>query len=261
MPTEHELPPCYGVIPARFASSRFPGKPLARILGRPMFWHVYQRARICPEMSQVVLATDDERIAQVARDEDVPVVMTRPEHPSGTDRVLEAADKLNLPETSVVINIQGDEPALQPDLLSGLLALFAGPEVQVATLARPLEQDKASSPDVVKVVLDNQSRALYFSRAAIPFHRDAGQNAHLGHIGLYAFRLPALRKFVQLGPGRLERIEKLEQLRLLEAGIPIHVVLTEHGSHGVDRPEDIAVVEEILRQELSGGNEPAIGTT
>jgi len=250
-PKGRVLPPCYGIIPARFASSRFPGKPLAEILGKPMFRHVYERAASCPELVRVILATDDERIAQVARDEGVPVVMTSPEHPSGTDRVLEAARLLELPEDSVVINIQGDEPALRPALLTLLLAPFARIDVQVATLARPLHQDTAHLPDVVKVVLDSQGKALYFSRAPIPFHRNGKGSAFLGHVGLYAFRLPMLRRFVELGPGRLEQIEKLEQLRFLEAGIPIHVVLTEHCTHGVDRPEDIAAVEDILRQEES----------
>jgi 3-deoxy-manno-octulosonate cytidylyltransferase (CMP-KDO synthetase) len=251
MPAQYSLPPCLGIIPARFASSRFPGKPLAKILGRPMFSHVYGRAAACPELGRVVLATDDERIASAAREEHVPVVMTRPDHPSGTDRVLEAAGLLNLPEHGVVANIQGDEPALRPELLTALLAPFVCPDVLAATLASPLDQTAASRPDVVKVVLDNFGRALYFSRAPIPFHRDAdaGEGGFLGHIGLYAFRLPVLRRFVDLGPGRLECIEKLEQLRFLEAGIPINVVLTEQCTHGVDRPEDIAAVERILLEE------------
>lgn len=249
MHQKQALPLCYGIIPARFASSRFPGKPLADILARPMFWHVYQRAKDCPELCRVILATDDERIAQAARKENVPVLMTRTDHQSGTDRVLEAADLLNLPEQSVVVNIQGDEPTLRPELLSQLLALFGDPDVQVATLARRLDQNEAREPDVVKVVLDGQGRALYFSRAPIPFHRDCDVIDFLGHIGLYAFRLPVLRRFVGLGPGRLERIEKLEQLRLLEAGIPIDVILTGHCTLGVDRPEDIAAVETIMLKE------------
>lgn len=248
-PKNFARPLCYGIIPARFASSRFPGKPLAPILGRPMFWHVYQRAAACADLHAVMLATDDARIAQAARVEKIPLVMTRPDHPSGTDRVLEAALALDLPEHSVVVNIQGDEPALRPELLAQLVAPFDRPEVHVATLARPLRHEEAQSPDVVKVVVDNAGRALYFSRAAIPFPRDTDCSDFLGHVGLYAFRLPVLRRFVELGPGRLERIEKLEQLRFLEAGIPIHVVLTEHCAHGVDRPEDIAMVENILRAE------------
>ncbi len=243
------LPPCSGIIPARFASSRFPGKPLASILGRPMFRHVYERAAACPELQRVVLATDDERIFQAALQENVPVVMTSPDHPSGTDRVLEAAILLELPESGIVVNIQGDEPVLRPELLSLLLAPFARSDVQATTLARRLDKAAACSPDVVKVVLDDQGRAMYFSRAAIPFHRDCDASDFLGHIGLYAFRLPVLRRFVGLGPSRLERIEKLEQLRLLENGMPIDVVMVDHCVQGVDRPEDIVVVERILQEE------------
>ncbi|GAB6057363.1 3-deoxy-manno-octulosonate cytidylyltransferase [Desulfonatronum parangueonense] len=238
MSIQPDLPNCHGIIPARFASSRFPGKPLADILGRPMFWHVYQRARSCPDLQSVTLATDDSRILDAARAFDIPALMTRSDHPSGTDRVLEAAAALGLSEDSVVVNIQGDEPALHPDLLSCLLAPFTYPGTQVATLARAVVAEEARNPDVVKVVLDSQGRALYFSRALIPHARE-GDAAYLGHIGLYAFRMRALRTFVELGPGKLEQIEKLEQLRLLEAAIPIHVLLTEHGALGVDRPEDI----------------------
>jgi 3-deoxy-manno-octulosonate cytidylyltransferase (CMP-KDO synthetase) len=238
-------PACYGIIPARFASSRFPGKPLADILGRPMFWHVYQRAKACPILKNVVLATDDQRILAAAQNENIPVLMTRSDHPSGTDRVLEAAEQLGLSEESVVVNIQGDEPALLPELLTLLITPFTNLETQVTTLARCLTQVEAQSPDVVKVVLDTANRALYFSRAPIPHPRE-GEGLFLGHIGLYAFRLQSLRRFVALGPGRLERIEKLEQLRLLEAGIPVHVLLTKHRTHGVDRPEDIVRVCSIL---------------
>ncbi|SDB39650.1 3-deoxy-manno-octulosonate cytidylyltransferase (CMP-KDO synthetase) [Desulfonatronum thiosulfatophilum] len=238
MSIQPDLPNCHGIIPARFASSRFPGKPLADILGRPMFWHVYQRARACPALRTVTLATDDSRILEAARACDIPALMTRADHPSGTDRVLEAAEALGLSENSVVVNIQGDEPALHPDLLSCLLTPFTDPETQVATLARRVDAEEARNPDVVKVVLDGRGRALYFSRSPIPHARE-GVATCLGHIGLYAFRMRALRKFVALGPGKLEQIEKLEQLRLLEAAIPIHVLLTDHGALGVDRPEDI----------------------
>jgi len=214
-----------------------------------MFRHVYERAAACPELHRVVLATDDERIFHAALQEDVPVVMTSPDHPSGTDRVLEAASLLDLPEHGIVVNIQGDEPALRPELLSLLLAPFARFDVQVTTLARRLDKVAACGPDVVKVVLDGQGRAMYFSRAAIPFHRDCDVSDFLGHIGLYAFRFPVLRQFVGLGQSRLERIEKLEQLRLLENGIPIDVVLVDHCAQGVDRPEDIVKVERVLREE------------
>ena len=236
----------FGIIPARYGSTRFPGKPLAPILGKPMFWHVYQRAAQCPELERVVLATDSKRIAAAAEDHGVPCVMTRSDHPSGTDRVLEAADLLELPESAVVINIQGDEPALHPAMLSELAQAFGAPEVEVATLISPMDPTEIGDHDQVKVVIDRHGNALYFSRAAIPHARDGGPAAYFRHIGLYAFRMATLRRFVALGPGQLEQTEKLEQLRLLENGIPIRTVQTLHRSLGVDRPEDIATVSRWL---------------
>jgi len=243
---ENKLPKCYGIIPARYQSSRFPGKALAEIAGRPMLWHVFNQARQCSELSSVVLATDDERIRSVAEKHEIPVVMTRADHPSGTDRVLEAATKMNLPVDAVVVNIQGDEPALEPAMLAELVHPFSQPEVMVTTLARKIDAREAASPDQVKVVMAQNRTALYFSRSPIPYHRDDQKDEYYGHIGLYAFRMPALEKFVTLDQGRLEVTEKLEQLRLLENNIPLHIVLTEHQSIGVDRPEDIQVVEQII---------------
>lgn len=244
--TEPQQNRFFGIIPARYGSTRFPGKPLALIMGQPMFWHVYQRACRCPELERVVLATDSRRIAAAAEDRQVPCVMTRPDHPSGTDRVLEAAELLGLPEKAVVINIQGDEPALHPGMLSELVQPFNRPEVQVATLISPMDPGEIGDRDQVKVVVDCHGDALYFSRAAIPHARDDRPAAYFRHIGLYAFRMSALKQFVALGPGRLEQTEKLEQLRLLENGIPIRTVLTRHRSLGVDRPEDIATVSRWL---------------
>ncbi|MBW2240305.1 MAG: 3-deoxy-manno-octulosonate cytidylyltransferase [Deltaproteobacteria bacterium] len=214
-----ELPRCYGIIPARYGSTRFPGKPLADILGKPMFWHVFKRASRCNEIHQVILATDDKRIVSAAKTLDVPVVMTRSDHASGTDRVLEAAEKLNVPENAVVVNIQGDEPAHEPAMLTELVLPFSD---------------------------SKDGRALYFSRSPIPYHRDQQKGEFYGHIGLYAFRMNILRQFVAMGPSDLELTEKLEQLRLLESGIPIHVVKTEHRSFGVDRPSDIETVTQII---------------
>jgi 3-deoxy-manno-octulosonate cytidylyltransferase (CMP-KDO synthetase) len=241
-----KLPKCYAIIPARYESSRFPGKPLAEIAGRPMIWHVYEQSRQCSALSAVVLATDDERIRSAAQQYEIPVVMTRADHPSGTDRVLEAADKMNLPADAVIINIQGDEPALEPAMLSELVRPFVKPEVQVTTLARKINAREADSPDQVKVVFAPNGTALYFSRSSIPHHRDTRNAEFYGHIGLYAFRMKALKDFVALDQSPLEITEKLEQLRLLENNIPIHVVLTKHHSIGVDRPEDITVVEKLI---------------
>jgi 3-deoxy-manno-octulosonate cytidylyltransferase (CMP-KDO synthetase) len=240
------LPPCYGIIPARYQSTRFPGKPLADILGRPMIWHVFERARQCQTLSKVVLATDDDRIRSAAQKLDIPVVMTRSDHPSGTDRVLEAAEKLELAADSVIVNIQGDEPILEPSMLSELLNPFSKPEIQVTTLARKISGPTAQSPDLVKVVFAADGRALYFSRSAIPYHRNPASDHYYGHIGIYALRMQTLKKFVSLEQSCLEISEKLEQLRLLENNIPIHIVETQHRSIGVDRPQDIEIVSKII---------------
>lgn len=241
-----EPPKCYGIIPARYQSTRFPGKPLADILGRPMIWHVFERARQCKALSSVVLATDDDRIRSAAQKLDIPVVMTRRDHPSGTDRVLEAAEKLGLDAEAVIVNIQGDEPALESAMLTELVNPFRRPDIQVTTLARKISAREAENPDLVKVVFGADHRALYFSRAPIPFHRDATGNNYYGHIGIYALRMQCLKRFVALDQGRLEVSEKLEQLRLLENSIAIHIVETQHQSIGVDRPEDIATVSKII---------------
>ncbi len=217
-----------------------------------MFWHVYDRARRCAAFDEVALATDDARIADAANVLGVPCVMTAEQHPSGTDRVHEAAMRLGVPDDAVVVNIQGDEPALDPRMLDQLVAPFADASVRVATLAMALSAQEAQSPDRVKVVVAANGDALYFSRADIPFVRDGdvgGDTAgRLGHIGLYAFRMEALRRFTQLPPSRLEQTEKLEQLRLLENGIAIRVVPTTYRTHGVDRPEDIDVIINLLRE-------------
>ncbi|RLC26309.1 MAG: 3-deoxy-manno-octulosonate cytidylyltransferase [Deltaproteobacteria bacterium] len=244
----NNLPKFYGIIPARYASKRFNGKPLAMILAKPMFWHVYERARKCPELSQVVIATDDDRIASNAKELNVPVIMTRNDHISGTDRVLEAAEIIGVPEDAVVVNIQGDEPTFDPAMLSELVQPFESDDINVTTLARKISPKEAENPDFVKVVFAKDHKALYFSRSPVPASRDGKEGELYGHIGLYAFRMRILRQFVILGPSRLETIEKLEQLRLLENGIPIHVVTTNYISIGVDRPEDIKTVSKILQE-------------
>jgi 3-deoxy-manno-octulosonate cytidylyltransferase (CMP-KDO synthetase) len=245
-------PSFHGIIPARYASTRFPGKPLADILGKPMFWHVYERARQCTDLARVVLATDDVRILEAAGSLNVPALMTASHHPSGTDRVLEAAEKLALPESAVVVNIQGDEPALEPQMIHQLIAPFKHDEtVQVSTLATTITPSRAQNPNQVKVVFDTNGRALYFSRAPIPHATTEGNDYFWGHIGLYAFRMKALRKFVSLKTGRLESLERLEQLRLLENGIPIQVVTTKHRSIGVDEPGDLATAKKLITDDSS----------
>jgi len=242
----NRFPQCFGIIPARYGSKRFPGKPLVEILGKPMFWHVYNRARHCPEIKRVVLATDDDRIFSAAEELKVPVVMTREGHPSGTDRVLEAAERIGVEDNDVVVNIQGDEPSLKPSMLSELLAPFAIATTRVTTLVRETTASESDSSDSVKVVFSRSGKALYFSRSFIPFHRDALPKKVHRHIGMYAFRKEALEKFVELGPSSLELTEKLEQLRLLENDIPIQVVVTTGRSMDVNRPEDIDIVSRVL---------------
>jgi len=245
--TMPKLPPCFGIIPARYASSRFEGKPLADILGRPMFWHVYQRAVRCPLLTRVTLATDDTRIYAEAARYQVPVVMTGT-HKSGTDRVLEAAGTLSVPEDAVVANIQGDEPLLDPLMLTRLLEPFSDPGILVTTLATKISLEEAKSPDQVKVVWSRQGLALYFSRALIPYPRAADKKSFWGHIGLYAFRMGILRRFAAMGPSELETRESLEQLRFLENDIPIYVVPTSGKTISVDRPEDLEKVIAALSQ-------------
>ncbi|MBW1792584.1 MAG: 3-deoxy-manno-octulosonate cytidylyltransferase [Deltaproteobacteria bacterium] len=244
--TSATIPECYGIIPARFSSSRFEGKPLVPILGKPMIWHVYSRAILCPHLKKVVLATDDDRIFAAAESFNIPVLMTRKDHTCGTDTVLEAAQLLGIPDNGVVLNIQGDEPALEPEMLSELITPFESPDVQVTTLAHLISEKEARDPDQVKVVLGRENKALYFSRSLIPYPRDESDTSFYGHIGLYAFRMKTLEQFVGLDKGILENREKLEQLRLLENDFPIHVVPTQHKGFGVDRPEDVAIVEKIM---------------
>ncbi|NOY70340.1 MAG: 3-deoxy-manno-octulosonate cytidylyltransferase [Deltaproteobacteria bacterium] len=243
------MPPCYGIIPARYDSSRFPGKPLADIRGKPMFWHVYTRAAMTAALVRVVIATDDNRIMDAAHKLNVPAVMTAADHVSGTDRVREAAESIGVEPDAVVVNIQGDEPLLDPKMLEELVAPFSDANVSVSTLTRHISPADAQRPDLVKVVVGQNGNALYFSRSVIPFARDEFPVEYLGHVGLYAFRKSVLDRFVNLAPGRLERIEKLEQLRLLENNIPIRVVETAYESIGVDRPEDISRVIAAMEQE------------
>lgn len=214
-----------------------------------MFWHVYERASRCPQMSSVTLATDDQRIYDAAQGLEVPVVMTSATHQSGTDRVLEAARLLALDTESVVVNIQGDEPCLEPDMLSELVCPFSSDHVRVATLATSVGYEEAVSPDRVKIVRAKNGRALYFSRSMVPFDRDEKIHGFLLHIGLYAFRMDALARFGELAPSPLERREKLEQLRLLEDGIDIYVTETRHTCHGVDSPQDLEKAKDILERE------------
>ncbi len=243
----------YAIIPARYKSTRFEGKPLAMINGKPMFWHVYQQA-MKAKVKAVYLATDDERIMQAAKEYDVPCLMTKEEHSSGSDRICEAANQLNLPDSSIIINIQGDEPLINPEMINQLTTPFhMKPGVQVSTLAHKLDtiidKERFLSANTVKITLDINNNALYFSRSPIPYTRDedetVGQSFY-AHVGLYAFRYDILKLFTELSPSHLEEREKLEQLRLLENNIQIQVVTTDYYSIGVDTPADLEKVKAIL---------------
>ncbi|UTY55812.1 3-deoxy-manno-octulosonate cytidylyltransferase [Massilia sp. erpn] len=239
------------IIPARLASTRLPNKPLADLGGKPMVVRVAERAREAGA-ARIIVATDHEAIRAACEEHGVEVCMTRADHPSGTDRIAEVAAALNLPADAVVVNLQGDEPLIDPQLLSAAAARI-GAHVPMATCAHPLhDAADAFNPNVVKVVLDKQERALYFSRATIPWHRDAfaAGRTHadalpagyvpLRHIGLYAYRNDFLQAYPKLEASPLESIEALEQLRVLWHGHPIAVHVTASApAAGVDTPEDL----------------------
>ena len=242
------------LIPARYASTRFPGKPLVPIAGRPMIEHVFFRARAVPAVDRVVVATDDERILEAVQAFGGEAVLTRPDHPSGTDRLAEAADLLGALDQDIVVNIQGDQPAFDPGLAADIVRpLLADPNLVMTTPAVPFtDLERARDPNVVKVVFDRNLNALYFSRAPIPWPREGGPIEYHRHVGMYAYRAGFLRRFVRLPQGRLETLERLEQLRALEHGYPIRVVLAAQAGPDVDVPEDLARVEVFLRQEGRG---------
>ncbi len=237
------------IIPARFGSTRFPGKPLALILGKPLIQWVYEQARRVQGLDGVWVATDDGRIKKCVEGFGGRVVMTRADHPSGSDRLAEAAGLLHLAPEDVVINIQGDQPVFPPDLISRLAAVLARDPgvVMVTPVRRETDLNLAANPNAVKVVFDRAGRALYFSRSPLPFWREAGTPYFYRHIGIYAYRVQFLKEFVHLPAGRWEAAEMLEQLRALEHGFPIHVVETTGDTREVDSPEDVRQVEEFLR--------------
>jgi len=233
------------IIPARIASTRLPRKILREICGQPMLAHVYAAARGCKELAEVIVATDSQEIMDLCRQNGWPARMTSAQHRSGTDRVHEAARSV---AADVYVNVQGDEPLARPQHLEALLELMRDPQVQVGTLHTPCAAHDVSNPNAVKVVTDANGRALYFSRSAIPFDRDArGDVRYFKHLGFYAYRKAALDRFCSLPESRLERSERLEQLRFLENGIDVHVAETPFDTIGVDTEDDLRRVEEILR--------------
>ena len=237
-----------GVIPARYASSRFPGKSLACIAGKPMLQHVWERALQARYLTSLTIATDDERIRAAAENFGAQVVMTRADHLSGTDRVAEAASASN---AAVIVNIQGDEPLIDPAAIdAAVLGLLDGDgQVPMSTLQKRIDRpEDAADPNVVKVVTDREGNALYFSRAPVPFAPEAGSAAMFKHIGLYVYRREFLLGYPDLPVGPLERAERLEQLRALENGFKIRVVETECDSLGVDTPEDFRRLAELFER-------------
>jgi 3-deoxy-manno-octulosonate cytidylyltransferase (CMP-KDO synthetase) len=236
-----------GVIPARLASTRLARKVLRPLCGRPMVEWVWRAARASGLMDPVVVATDSDEVAAACRERGIAVVMTSPDCASGSDRVREVARQI---EAEIYVNIQGDEPTLTPDFFLPLVELFERPEVQVATLAVPCPAEEIGNPNAVKVVTAADGRALYFSRATIPFDREgAGFGEYRKHLGIYAYRKAALERFAELPPGRLEQVERLEQLRLLENGVDIYVAPAPRDTIGVDTEEDLKRAEALLARQ------------
>ena len=240
-----------GIIPARFASTRFPGKPLHPIAGKPLVQHVVERCREAKSLGDVIVATDDERIAKVAR-EFCTVEMTRTDHLSGTDRIAEVAARL---DCDAVVNVQGDEPLIPATVIDAVASALT--DAEMTTAATPVRNiAEYSDPNAVKVVVDAAGRALYFSRRTIPFVRDSAEESPeqqlaafpvLKHLGIYGYRRDTLKRLVEFAASPLEQAERLEQLRALENGIGIAVCLVEYESIGVDVPEDVQRVEALMR--------------
>jgi 3-deoxy-manno-octulosonate cytidylyltransferase (CMP-KDO synthetase) len=234
------------IIPARLASTRLPRKVLREICGRPMLAHVYEAARTCTTLAEVIVATDSEEILEFCRKQKFTARMTSADHTSGTGRVHEVAQHIN---ADVYVNVQGDEPLARPQHIEAMLELMRNREVQIATAKTPCAREDINNPHAVKVVTDAAGKALYFSRATIPYDRDAkGEAKYFKHLGFYAYRKAALDRFIALPESKLERSERLEQLRFLENGISIYVAETPFDTVGVDTEEDLKRVEKILRR-------------
>lgn len=228
------------IIPARYGSTRLPGKPLLNRTGKPLIQHVVEAAaKLQAGIDAIVVATDDNRIADAVTAFGGQAVMTSADCRTGTDRLAEAAAKLHLADDDIVVNVQGDEPEMPPENIAALLEVLKRTEAPMATLATPLPSSQASNPNKVKVVIDRNGRALYFSRSVIPFDRDAaGRTSYLLHLGIYAYRAGFLRQFAAMPATPAEESEKLEQLRALENGFAIAAAVVQHAGAGIDTPED-----------------------
>lgn len=237
------------VIPARLASTRLPRKVLRELNGKPLLAWVVEAAQRCPQIGRVVIAADSNEVADLCSTRGWDCLMTSPELPSGSDRLFAVSREIN---ADIYVNIQADEPLLEPGHIEALLRPFADPVVQVSTLRVRCPDESIPDPNVVKVVTAPNGRALYFSRAAIPFSRDNRPASCWKHLGLYAYRKEALARFAALPPGELEQTERLEQLRLLENGIDIHVAESPHDTIGVDTEKDLQRVAELLARRNAG---------
>lgn len=236
-----------GIIPARWGSTRFPGKPLHSIAGKPLLQHVWERCQRAKKLDHLIVATDDFRIAEAAFSWGAEIAMTRANHSSGTDRIAEVAAKVK--QFAHIVNIQGDEPMVDPKLIDSLVReLQRDRKLEMITAAHPfVDPQEAESPHQVKVVLNRRGEALYFSRAAIPLARDAAEPPqYFRHQGIYGYTRDLLLRFVRWKSSPLERAESLEQLRALENGVRIKVVITGSGSPGVDTPEDARMIERLI---------------
>lgn len=240
-----------GIIPARWGSTRFPGKALHGIAGKPLIRHVWERCVEADCFDQIVIATDDMRIAEVGFNFGAEVAVTRADHPSGTDRIAEVARKLK--RATIIVNVQGDEPLVEPALLERITRkLKENPNLPIVTAATPISLEESLSEHNVKVVFDHKGDALYFSRSCIPFRRGMSHLKTYKHLGIYGYRRKALLDFVKMSPGALEQAEQLEQLRALENGLKIRVVVSEINSVGVDTPEDATEVERLILSRRNG---------
>lgn len=245
------------IIPARYKSNRFEGKPLALIQGKPMIQHVVERAQKVDVISRVVVATDDSRIGEAVAAFGGEYVLTRDDHVSGTDRLAEAAEKIGISEHDIVVNIQGDQPLFPGEIIEQVTGpLLEDPALPMSTLIyQIIREEEIHDPNHVKTVFDRDNYALYFSRSPIPFQRNPDDDeapTYYKHLGFYAYRKGFLLSFVALPEGEWERFEKLEQLRALEFGYKIKVILTQHDSIEVDTPEDLQRVEKYLLSQTSG---------
>jgi 3-deoxy-manno-octulosonate cytidylyltransferase (CMP-KDO synthetase) len=232
-----------GVIPARFHSTRFPGKPLTMIHGRPMIQWIYEAARKSTLLARLIVATEDERVFQAARNFGAEALMTSPDHQSGTDRAAEVAGQFDFP---IIVNIQGDEPLLKGGMVDALITALQDESVRMASLmTRTTDLNSLQDPDTVKVVVDDRNFALYFSRSVIPFE---AKDFFFRHIGLYGYRREFLLEFCRMPQSRLEKIERLEQLRALESGVRIKMIEIDFPTLSVDSPQDIIKVERVLQE-------------